>query len=70
MRNSPPQWQPADALELDVRQNPRGPVLARECEYYAEECATLAAQSQNAELRHLLLRAAESWRWLASIRHP
>jgi len=46
-------------------------VLARrQCETYAEECALLAAQCQSAKLRHLLLRAAESWRWLAGAGHP
>lgn len=70
MRNNPPR-PCGDALELDRREEPRGPVLGRrECETYAVECVALAEQCESAELRHLLLRAAGSWRWLASLSPP
>lgn len=71
MRNSPPQPRRREELDPEPRGDSRGPVLARrQCETYAEECALLAAQCQSAKLRHLLLRAAESWRWLAGAGHP
>lgn len=71
MRNSLPQPRPGNAFEFDLAASAREPVLGRrQCESYAEECATLAAQCDNAELRRLLLQVASSWRWLADVGFP
>ena len=71
MRNSPFQPRPGEPLETGPGDGAHSPVLARrQCEAYAEECAALAAQCQSTELRHLLLRVARGWRWLAGDSPP